>query len=214
MSQYHFSFVILISLQHKSTFVKKLFFLFCLCLCVGQVNAQIRPGQSKEERTKTTNSQEKRFWFGGSLPLSLGLFGGTQLQLGASPMLGYKLTPQLSLGPRVGFLYNFFSVRTSNGTVDRAQPINWHAGFFARYKAFRTIFFQAEYEFENQAQVLSNGSQLEVFRINQSNTYIGAGLSQGQGVFKSEIMILYNLTPNANSLASPLVPRFGLTWHF
>lgn len=193
--------------------MRQIILLFC---CIGlwstHSNAQIikRSG----ENTKGSD-QNRRIWYGGNLPIGLGFGSQTLIQFGISPMLGYKLTPNFSVGPRVGFLYSYYSQRLSNGQVVRAQPLTWTAGVFSRYKFVEQFFGHVEYEYANQAVPFYTSNGLEIQRVNANNIHVGIGLLQGgMGSARSEILVLYNVNPSPFTSQSPLSLRFGLNWHF
>ena len=189
-----------------------------LCCCIGlwsiHSNAQSIKRSGSGETSKGSD-QNQRIWYGGNLPIGLGFGSQTLIQFGISPMLGYKLTPNFSVGPRVGFLYSYYSQRLSNGQVLRAQPLTWTAGVFSRYKFVEQFFGHVEYEYANQAVPYYTSNGLEIQRINANNIHVGIGLLQGgMGSARSEILLLYNVNPSPLTSQSPLSLRFGLNWHF
>lgn len=152
-----------------------------------------------------------RIWWGGGFALGFSSFNNvTNIQLGISPMAGYKLTERFSMGPRVSVLMSYFSARLFNG--DRANEFTptWAVGAFSRYKLVRDIFAHAEYEFENRAFVTSDLSTLYVNRRNVNNVYIGGGYNSGG----AEFVVLYNLNQQEFLQQSPFVFRFGFTRNF
>ena len=158
---------------------------------------------------------KERLWYGGGF--NLGFSGGTGisvLQVGISPMVGYKLTPRFSIGPRVSTLVSFYWVQSFNGERQNTQPVNWGAGLFSRYKITSEIFAHVEYEYANQALVEQTFDGLSTRRITNDNIYIGAGYSSGMGPGKFEILGLYNINQNFESFDSPFSIRFGFTQNF
>jgi hypothetical protein len=188
--------------------------MLCACLGLLSLNAfaqsSIRPigkGQG--------SSEDRKIWYGGNVPLGLGFGTTTLIQLGVSPMLGYKLTPNFSVGPRVGFLYSYYSQRLGNGQVERVQPLSWSAGMFSRYKFVDRFFAHLEYEYANEAVPFYTGNGFEVQRYDANNMHLGVGLLQGgSGAVRSEILLLYNVNPSVYTTRSPISLRFGLNWHF
>lgn len=156
----------------------------------------------------------RQLWYGGGVNLGFsGNNGFSQFIFGLSPMVGYKFTDDLSVGPRVSLLYSYFKARTFNGTVDSAQPLSWAVGVFARYKLLPSIFAHVEYELEDEAFVIVT-DKLEVLRQNRSNAYVGAGYNSGDGLWGYEISVLFNLLEDNSSTNVPFIIRAGITYNF
>lgn len=190
--------------------------LVILCfLIVGSLQLAAQTTIKNMDKGKTEKANQ-RIWFGGNVPLSLGFGSSTLIQFGLSPMLGYKITPDFSIGPRVGFLYSYYSQRLVNGQVESVQPLSWTAGVFSRYKFVDRFFAHLEYEYENEAVPYYTSNGFEVQRYDANNLHIGLGLLQGGGggAMRSEILLLYNVNPSPFSSQSPISLRFGLNWHF
>ena len=152
--------------------------------------------QSRSNREQAGSTFASNLWYGGGVNLG---FSGNNFesifQLGVSPMVGYKIFEEFSIGPRVGIQYIHY--RTDlGGRVETANPISWSTGVFSRYKFFPTIFGHVEYEFENAA----------VFTI-------GAGYNSG-GEWGYEILVLYNTLQPENDINPPFSFRFGFTRNF
>ena len=179
--------------------------------------AQDAFAQRKSSKKKDSSSDFKsRLWYGGGLALGFnGFNGGNVFSFGLSPMVGYKITPALSVGPRVSFLF-------SSIKVPRYKAVGLFdvdAGAFVRVRVFRGLFIQGEASNEWYHEPifysdLTTGKEA----FTRFNTRLGAGwnFSQGGGGGGSEIGIFYNFTV-ANDLESyqnPLEYRFGFTWNF
>jgi hypothetical protein len=128
-------------------------------------------------------------------------------------MVGYKILPRWSVGPRVSFLASRYSGRAF---INKITPVNWGVGVFTRVKVISAIFAHAEYEIANQAFVSADGPKLYTDRLQQNNVYVGGGYSSGQGNTKFEIVALYNLQTPESTLyyISPFTFRFGFTVNF
>ncbi|MEY4108074.1 MAG: hypothetical protein RL181_2416 [Bacteroidota bacterium] len=151
-----------------------------------------------------------RVWWGGGFALGFSAVNQvTSIQLGVSPMAGYKITNGFSVGPRVSVLASYFSSRFGVVRSNKIAP-TYAGGVFARQKLFRDIFAHTEYELENRAYVTPDGSQLLVSRNTNHNYYIGAGYNAGG----AEFLILYNLNQGRYFDVSPYVFRFGFTRNF
>lgn len=185
--------------------LRSLLFVVAIFLCTSPLS-----GQSLKDLPF-----KERLWYGGGF--ALGFSGGTGfsvLQLGVSPMVGYKFTPRFSAGPRVSALVSFYWADTFTGERANAQPVNLGIGLFSRYKITSEIFAHVEYEYANQAIVQQQASDLDVRRITNDNIYLGAGYSSGVGTGKFEILGLYNINQNFESIDSPFSIRFGFTRNF
>jgi len=156
-----------------------------------------------------------RLWYGGGF--ALGFSGGnvsSSFQLGISPMVGYKLDNNFSVGPRFSVLYTHYRVRLLNGEVETANPMSYSAAAFGRYKVFKALFAHAEYEIESEGYAFFDNSTLVTDRIQRNNVYLGAGYNSSAGLFGYEILVLYNVNQPENTLDSPVSFRFGITYKF
>lgn len=163
-----------------------------------------------QESTKFSD----KLWYGGGVNLGIsGSNGFNTFGLGIAPMVGYKVGGPFSLGPRAALNYTHIRVRLLNNEIATANPLSWSAGVFGRAKIIRTIFAHVEYELEEQAFAVFQGNDIAIQRVQRNNTYIGGGYNSG-GIWASEIMLLYNVTPVVTDLRSPFVVRFGFTYKF
>lgn len=195
-------------------------------ICLGLLLTTVHQSSAQVSRRPVARSQEKetvsfadRLWYGGGFSLSFsgGLNGldGNIFAIGISPMVGFKLTPFISVGPRFEFLYTTGRFRNSfSGPVIKYNGIDYGAGVFARAKFLSFLFAHAETNYVNRIYPTGfNGNTLETERIGDNQTLIGLGYTSG-GLFKSEIMLLYDLTADSQSTNLPLVYRFGFTYNF
>ncbi len=182
-----------------------------MVFAVGRLQAQQTPADTEELSP---------WWFGGGF--NLGFSGGnnqTIFSFGLSPMVGYRLFDQFSVGPRVSLLYTNYTIRGfNNGENENASPLSWAVGLFSRYKIpinRASIFAHLEVELENEAFVQFVGNELETFRREVGNFYIGGGYSAGFP-FAYEILALYNLNQRdvAFGIENPIELRVGFTYNF
>lgn len=188
-----------------------LFTIITIYLVNGQASSGLK---YQKQPTKEPSVISGKIWYGGGLNLGFsGQSGLNVLQLGASPMIGYKIIPRWSVGPRVSFLASRYSGKYF---INKITPINWGVGVFTRLKIISAIFAHAEYEIANQAFVSADGPKLYVDRLQQNNVYVGGGYSSGQGNTRFEIVALYNLKTPESTLyyISPFTFRFGFTVNF
>jgi hypothetical protein len=164
----------------------------------------------RDQRTTSTSDFKDKLWYGGNL--NLGFQSGFNSNLfffALAPMVGYKVTPEFSIGPRAEFSYSFFKVAVP-GNILRYNLFGTGIGPFARYKFFNTLFFHTEYllEYAQFPGVVLDGSKSGQFF---SNYFVGLGYNSGG----FEILILYNLLDQTrNTLDLPISMRFGFTYNF
>lgn len=209
------------------------------------INAQSR-GKKKKKSSKTddyfddSGDWKQKLWYGAGG--TLGFSGGqnfSAFSIGLSPMVGYKVTPWFSVGPRFSYIYTGFkggavnvdefgSTRPStrdNGPF-RVSSSTFGAGLFARAKFLQQFFVQAEIENVTISQPATEGNSIYFLRDNETleflkfkenrvNGYFGAGYnSSGGGLFGYEIVALYNFLLPEDSFNNPLEIRAALTYNF
>lgn len=76
--------------------------------------------------------------------LIFGLSFGNYTRININPTIGFPLTPQLSLGARVGYEY----VKDTRYALDQTWN-NYGASVFARYKVIPRAYVHAEYAYYN-----------------------------------------------------------------
>jgi len=129
----------------KITKIFSLLLLFTLVIGISTAEAQ----RSKKKKKKRDSTEEyfdesggfaHRLWYGGGFNLNFG--GGqfaSEMVLGISPMVGYKINDIISVGPRVSVDYYEIFIDGSN-----PRYLFWGVGPFARGKFSETIFAQVE----------------------------------------------------------------------
>lgn len=138
------------------------------------------------------NNQSKSFnnkiYYGGNIGLSLGSY----TMIGVYPLLGYKVTPSLSAGLKVGYEYisdkRFATTHTTS---------NYGASVFARYRIIQPLYVHLEYA----------GMNYELYNdLGESNRrwvpflLAGAGYSQHLGGRTWLIaQVLFDVLQNNNS---------------
>lgn len=187
-----------------------------ILLFVTATQAQRRDG-SQQRPSRSTSSLAQSLWYGGGFNLGFSGNGRTNLfQFGLSPMVGYKIFEEFSIGPRFALQYNYYKSQTLNGGTDSAQPFSWSIGAFTRYKIIPTIFAQVEFEFENEPDIYIDFDRINVVRREQNNFYIGGGYtsSRGLGTWGYELVLLFNLNQSNSTIDLPYVLRIGVTYNF
>lgn len=205
---------------------------------------------AKTEKSKKSEKTDDYFddsgnfashlWYGGGLTLSycspttrISFLGGggicspwfSNFTAGITPMVGYKIIGELSVGPALGIEYSHLKGFGSDGLNHTANSISWSAGVFARYKFLRTLFVHTEYGIESiDIPVDGNGlisvhpitNEVTSIRENFNNFYLGIGYSSGGDLIAFEIYLLNNFIKRyydpVNSLN--LTFRIGVTYKF
>jgi hypothetical protein len=175
--------------------------------------------------TRSSNSQEElksfkdRLWYGGGL--GLGGYNNT-FYVNLSPMVGYKILPIFSIGPRVDFNFNSVKAVGTDNALHRANLVSYSLGAFARVKIWGGIFAQGEFSRENKQYALSdqagylavqNGQVLTTRKL-RNVPAIGLGYNRGGGGFGSDLYVMFDLVDDPNSTQSPYHIRFGFTYKF
>ena len=169
---------------------------------------------------------KSKLWYGGGFNLGFNSNGVVSVfNIGASPMVGYKIIEPFSIGPRVSTQitnYRGFSSNFSDDRIYKVTPVSYSFGAFARYKVFPLVFAHVEYEYErirfpdfqNGGLVVNNGEVVTFFQ-DLNNFYLGAGYnSAGGSGFGYEILVLYNVLEPSNSINFPISFRFGFTYNY
>ena len=158
-----------------------------------------------------------RLWYGGGIILGFsGSSFASAFTIGASPLIGYKITDNFSVGPRFSLIYTYYRTDLS-GQIQSTNLVDYGIGAFTRYKLFRSFFIHLEYGFDNEEFVDFNNStvnELATGREVRNNAYVGAGYNDGNGIWGYDIYLLYNTLAPENSLGQPIEFRFGLTYNF
>jgi hypothetical protein len=122
--------------------------------------------QQAHKQKKTKRPIGQKLYFGGGV----GLTFGTYTRIALYPIVGYKITRNLSLGVELGYEY----IR-DNRYSESIDASNYGASIFARYRIIPQLFVHAEYAIYNY----------ELFYVDLSSErvwvpflFLGAGFSQ------------------------------------
>lgn len=159
--------------------------------------------------------QEERFidnlWFGGGVQLGYQANNAVSLfTIGLSPMVGYKVTPNVSFGPRISVNYNAFRCEANDV---KSNYMTWEAGLFGRLKVFNQFFVHGEYSLENRRLIFQCAEPTKQIR---SMPYLGVGYTSGfPGGAGSEILLLFRLRRDGDAIIEPpYVIRAGFNFNF
>jgi len=186
--------------------------IFTLVIGINSADAQRRGKKKKKDDTEEYFDDRggfgQRLWYGGGVnfQLSSSTFGGSQMTLGLSPMVGYKVNDILSFGPRISVDYTEFFTEGVN-----PRFLWWGIGAFARGKFSESIFAHVEYQYQKLSEL---NDITPNFEVQPDNFFLGAGYHTSTGgAFGYEILVLYNvLEEDGTSL--PIEFRIGFTWNF
>ena len=179
--------------------------------------------QNRERERPAPKPFMEKLWYGGNF--GLGFVGGSQtsqFNFGVYPMVGYKIIPWFSVGPRLGFDYNYYKAPSTNNTIASTNVFTFYTGVFARAQIYRWIFAQGEYGVTFGKQpYLDNFGRLVVDvnnkaikdQVTQESGLVGLGYNSG-GIVATELLILYDLLVPEDSYQNPWNFRFGITYKF
>lgn len=158
---------------------------------------------------------EDRLWYGAGVT---GNFRGSAFTstvvLGVAPMVGYKVTDNLSFGPRISALVSFYK-STLSGQTESVRPMDWSVGLFGRYRIAQEFFAHVEYAFQNEAFIFTDASGLRIDREVNNAFYVGGGYSAPLGrQLGLEMSLNYYLNQPIDDFRNPLNYRFGINYRF
>lgn len=179
--------------------MQRILLLITICFCCSFV-AQAQRGEP----------QGQRWWVGAHTAIGFG--ASTTLinyTLGLAPMYGYRIIPQISIGPRVSVLYNHYRLRDFGGNVyQKINVLDTGVGAFIRGQVYRQYFAQAELMYEKVEFPTVNG---EKEKVRGMNAYLGIGMNSGGSNPTFEIMLAYDLNLQAIFRNNLINGRFGFT---
>lgn len=135
---------------------------------------------------KDFNNLKERLYFGGNV----GAWFGSTTYINLSPLVGYKVTKQFSIG--TGFTYNYYS-QTYRG--QKFTSTIYGANIFARYLVLENLFAQVGWD---RLSVADHNSPIINSRVWIDNILVGGGYRQkfsNNGSFVAAIYYNINQTP-------------------
>lgn len=211
--------ITLLCIYHsKNLAVNKLCILLISIITTFSFNSafsQIGQRQTITDTDEEVSTILQKVWYGGNV--SLGLTGSgnyTHFFIGISPMVGYKFTDWLSVGPRLSLEFNHFKFAYSNNTVEKFGIFTDTYAGFARAKIFRGVFGHLEYGITSIPVDDYSQGRRRILKEYYEQAQVGIGYNAGYEKFSSEIMLLYNLSNNKLSYYDPFEIRFGITYNY
>ncbi len=200
-------------------------FLLIFCIGINTAEAQRKrdtrkkKGNDVEEYFDESGNFASRLWYGGGFGLGL---TNNEFQVSLSPMVGYKIFDQLSVGPAGKIEYYRANVYDFANNVYKYRSFNWAIGGFTRAKIFGDIFLHVQLEYESQAipdedgrgNIIIDGNNVATTRGGKEALLLGGGYSSnGGGLLGFEIMLLYNVLED-NDYVLPWDIRAGINYNF
>ncbi len=163
-----------------------------LCMFVGSTafaqdvytSSGRRVNSKTQQRTQTTEGFDpQRLVIGGGF--NLGLSDGV-FSIGASPIVGYRITDRLYAGVGLGILYYSFKdyYQFNVGGNDETYPLRatlYYPSLWSRYVVFNNFFVQAEAEYDIQSLSIYN-LDVNGYPQKTKSTYSSPALLLGAGL--------------------------------
>ena len=168
----------------------------------------------------------QRLWFGADISLrfqqtSLGGAPGNVFFGGFSPMAGFKITNEFSVGPRIEFNYQGARYNIGGSEDLKYNSTNLGLGIFTRYKFLETFFVHLEYQRLGEEEPVVQNNQLVVEnnalvtqRFWDDHTFVGGGYNSSFGAVGFQVTILWDTSQAFDSNNIPIVYRAGLNYKF
>ena len=148
---------------------------FSITQAIDSVKAE---EEIKAEIPQNAPTAESRWYYGGNIGFS---FWNDYFYLGVYPLVGYKVTPKLSLGAKIGYAYI---------SDDRYEPFpalktsNYGGSIFSRYRIIPQLYAHAEFAYWSYENIrsfntLENTYNTERFWV--PYLLLGGGFSQNVG---------------------------------
>ncbi len=170
--------------------------LFSLLLMVLTTSAIV--AQPDADTTKKT-------YYGGSF----GAQFGNETALELSPLIGYRVTQNFSVGAGISYIY--YSYTNPNYAFLNYHTSIYGGRVFAKEYVYSYIFGYAEFEILN----LERQNQLtgDLHRVTTANPLVGGGISQAMGGGAlMNLMILWDVNPDVASPYTNPIFRIGFTF--
>lgn len=194
----------------KKTFLLSLFFIVSLNLLAQDPGTDPGTETSPEPAPRTTHPNNKkpsntssfsnRLFTGGDIGMQFGSYTYVQI----APLLGFRATPDLSIGITGKYIY--YNVNDSYSAY-KYETNTYGGGFFTRYNVMEEIFLHGEYE------ALSLEVPVSPYEMNRrivSALFLGGGYRQFFGSYSSmNIMILFDAIQDQYSPYQNPIFRIG-----
>jgi hypothetical protein len=138
-----------------------------------QLDSTVTAKDSVVQKSENPQSQGSKWYYGGEVGFA---FSSNYFSIGVDPLVGYKVTPKLSLGAKIGYTYI---------SDDRYEPLpalnssNYGGSIFSRYRIIPQLYAHAEFaywSYENAYGFTDDGYETE--RVWVPFLLLGGGFSQ------------------------------------
>jgi len=190
------------------------------------VSAQYR-GKKKKKKKTTSDRKSDYFderggdiknllWYGADVTLGFNAFNGESLfAIGISPMVGYKVTDNFSLGPRISLANTTSKIAVTNSTDASLNEFDFGAGIFARHKFLNNYFIHGEYQaLNNEIPTFISGNEVLTERDWENHYFLGLGYGGSNGSIGFSTYALWDFSQEFTSQNIPIDVRFGITYNF
>ena len=156
------------------------------------------------EKSISAPSGSNNVFYGGNINFS---FWNKYFYIGLFPMIGYKITPELSAGLRLGYAYV-----TDGRFSPTLKSNNYGAGAFTRYNVIPEMYLKAEFiyfSFEKATNVTNSG--YSTTRYGVPLLLLGAGyLHQVNANISVFFEVSFDVINDSNSPFKSGEPLFGI----
>jgi len=141
-----------------------LIFLLAIFFSFGSFAQDMNQDDSTMEES-TSKFDKTKLYYGGYMSLSFGSY----TSIGIEPMVGYKLTPEFSVGGILSYEYSSYKDYSAS---------NYGVSAFSRYRIVPKIYAHAEFSTINYEIYYRDGLDLESDRKWVPFLFLGGGYSQ------------------------------------
>jgi hypothetical protein len=201
----------------KTTLVGLFVCLFTV-IAAAQYSAELDFDKKKKKKKKKGDEKELKdhLWYGAGLNIGFQQFNNTSaFGFGLAPMVGYKIIPRVSVGPRVSLFYTAQKVPG----IKTFNLLDTEISAFLRVHAVFGIFLQAEVgpAWQQFINVNNQGDLVrETQRVTNPLVGIGYNFSRGMGGPGQEVSLMYNfrIANDINTAQQPIQYRLAFTYGF
>lgn len=168
----------------------------------------VQPTVTDEPYVEKPSVLEKMFVGGsGDLGFSRSTFYGSIFNIGASPLLGYRINKIVAVGP--GLVYNYFNLGGNSFS-------DYGAKVFTQIMIYRSFFGHAEHQILNAKgyDVDARGQIVKEYRNTIQSTLAGAGYRQmASDRFGMDLYLLFNVANSNGVTNSRPIFRAGIIYN-
>ena len=146
----------------------------CSSLSVAvQLDSTVTAKDSVIQKSENPQSSASKWYYGGEVGFG---FSSDYFSIGVEPIVGYKITPKLSLGGKIGYTYISDSRYDPLPTLNTS---NYGGSIFSRYRIIPQLYAHVEFaywSYENAIDITDEGYKTE--RVWVPFLLLGGGFSQ------------------------------------